>query len=533
MKSFNTTGLCNPDKHYMVDITEQTKQIAKMVEKGLYFTINRARQYGKTTTLAALESRLKEHYLVVFIDFQGIGNDSFKNEGTFSQALARVLMDACEFGSVEIPSRYMDAFENLNRLDTERVKLDDIFRIFLRWCRESEKPIVLMIDEVDSATNNQVFLDFLAQLRLQYLKREGNSKFITFQSVILAGVTDVRNLKRKLHPEEEHKFNSPWNIAADFKVDMSLHEDGIAGMLQEYEADHKTGMDVNGVAKEIYAYTNGYPFLVSRICQLIDTEIVGDERCGSLDTAWTCEGVFEAVRLILLEKNTLFDTLMGKVYDNQELRDTLERILLAGETLLYNPDDMQVADAEMYGFVQNAGGTVVVANRIFETRLYNFFLNTGERKNAPIYQSGIQEKDGLIVDGHLQMERLLRRFVECFDDIYGDRNEIFDEEEGRRRFLLYLRPIINGTGNYYIEAQTRNKERMDLVIDYLGERFVIELKIWRGKAYHQRGEIQLADYLDHYHLKKGYMLTYSFNRNKTVGIERIEIGDKELIEAMV
>lgn len=84
-----------------------------------------------------------------------------------------------------------------------------------KWCRISEKPIVLMIDEVDSATNNQVFLDFLAQLRWYYLKRD---RLPTFRSVILAGVYDVKNIKRKIRPDDEHKMNSPWNIAADFDV---------------------------------------------------------------------------------------------------------------------------------------------------------------------------------------------------------------------------------------------------------------------------------------------------------------------------
>ncbi len=46
--------------------------------------------------------------------------------------------------------------------------------------------------------------------------------------------------------------------------------------------------------------------------------------------------------------------------------------------------------------------------------------------------------------------------MEHFDCIYGDQSEEFDEDEGRRRFLLYIRPIINGTGNYYIEAETRD-----------------------------------------------------------------------------
>lgn len=93
-----------------------------------------------------------------------------------------------------------------------------------------------------------------------------------------------------------------------------------------------------------------------------------------------------------------------------------------------------------------------------------------------------------ISKGRLDMDMVIRKYVESFDDIYGDQNQKFDEAEGRRRFLLYLRPIINGSGNYHIEEQTRNTRRMDVVVDYLGERFVIELKIWRGIAYHRQGE---------------------------------------------
>ena len=74
---------------------------------------------------------------------------------------------------------------------------------------------------------------------------------------------------------------------------------------------------------------------------------------------------------------------------------------------------------------------------------------------------------------------------------------------------------------------------MDIVIDYLGERFVVELKIWRGEAYHEKGELQLANYLDYYHLDKGYMLTYSFNKSKNTNLTTKTIQDKTLIEAFV
>lgn len=63
------------------------------------------------------------------------------------------------------------------------------------------------------------------------------------------------------------------------------------------------------------------------------------------------------------------------------------------------------------------------------------------------------------------------------NDIYGANDEKFIEDHGRKLFLLYLKPIINGTGNYYIEAQTRDARRTDVIVDYLGEQFVVELKI--------------------------------------------------------
>ena len=62
MKVFTTTGACIPENNYMVDITERLKKIRKMVDAGDYFTINRARQYGKTTTLTALKKYLKDEY---------------------------------------------------------------------------------------------------------------------------------------------------------------------------------------------------------------------------------------------------------------------------------------------------------------------------------------------------------------------------------------------------------------------------------------------------------------------------------------
>jgi hypothetical protein len=76
-------------------------------------------------------------------------------------------------------------------------------------------------------------------------------------------------------------------------------------------------------------------------------------------------------------------------------------------------------------------------------------------------------------------------------------------------------------------------ERTDVIVDYNGEQFVIEMKIWYGNNYHTRGEQQLTQYLDYYHLDKGYMLSFNFNKNKEIGIKEITIGEKILVEAVV
>ena len=44
-KKFNVTGLCLPEYHYMVDISDKVEEIKTYIEAGEYFTINRARQY--------------------------------------------------------------------------------------------------------------------------------------------------------------------------------------------------------------------------------------------------------------------------------------------------------------------------------------------------------------------------------------------------------------------------------------------------------------------------------------------------------
>ena len=528
MKEFNTTAVCIPKKHYMVDLSERVAEIKKLVDAGKYFTINRARQYGKTTTLKALQQALINDYIVLNLSFERVTEANFSSEQSFVKAFCRLFKKNPALYS-SIPEEIRNQFEEYINRKEDKAEMDELFLTLGEWCSISEKPIVMFIDEADSATNNQVFLDFLAGLRAGYISRDTDD-VPTFQSVILAGVTDVKHLKSKIRDDAEHKVNSPWNIAADFDIDMSLSESGIKGMLDEYEADHHTGMDTAAIAKSIREYTNGYPFLVSRICQLLDEDV---SRTMTLEEAWTNRGIDEAVKLILAENNTLFQSLTKNLDYYPELKTSIRSILMEGTRFTYNAQQDAVVQMQMYGLIRNDHNTVRVANRIFETMLYNLFLSDEELKQNVFSREGELAKNIFIEDGKLNVRLILSRFIDTYHEVCGPLEERFKEKDGREQFLLYLKPIINGTGNYYIEAQTRDQRRTDVIIDYLGQQYIIELKIWYGERYNADGEKQISEYLDYFGLITGYMLSFNFNKKKESGVKRVQIGDKVLFEGVV
>lgn len=289
---FNTTGICNPAEHYMVDLTRRLLEVKKLIDEGKYFTINRARQFGKTT-----------------------------------------------------------------------------------------------------------------MLRGYYINR---SRFATFQSVILAGVCDIRNLKRKMRPDEEHKDNSPWNIAADFDVDMSFSAEQINEMLLDYANDHGSDMDTEMIAQEIYDYTSGYPYLVSRLCQLID-----EMQNNGNHAAWLHEGVLESVRSLVRESNSLFDDMAKKVKDYPELEEMLRDLLFCGKSIPFNLGTELVSIGAMFGFLKDEDGQVAIANRIFEIWFCNLFI-AQDAIDSKTYETGQQLKGQFVTDNGLDIDRILRKFQKSY-----------------------------------------------------------------------------------------------------------------------
>lgn len=332
----------------------------------------------------------------------------YDSEYTFCRRFCGLLYDAVYYGEAAgIPKDLVEQCHAMS-LSDNKTDFRDLSNFISKLYLHAEKPIVLIIDEVDQASNQETFLSFLGTLRDKYLKRKNRP---TFQSVILAGVYDIKNLKLKIREEAEHQYNSPWNIASPFLVDMSFSTEDIAGMLSEYEKDNDTHMDISYMAEQIYEYTMGYPFLVSAICKIMDEQIIGRNGIDNKSKVWSRDGFLEAVKILLYSSNTLFD-------------DIIKHLL-----------------------------------------------------------------------GYPELSKMSQNTIRRID--------------------------------------TPDKNRTDVVVDYRGKQYVIEMKIWRGDEYNRKGEEQLIGYLDEYHLKKGYMLTFNFNKKKQTGVQEVIIEDKTLVEVVV
>lgn len=95
-----------------------------------------------------------------------------------------------------------------------------------------------------------------------------------------------------------------------------------------------------------------------------------------------------------------------------------------------------------------------------------------------------------------------------------------------------LKPIVNGVGNYYIEAQTRDERRTDVIVDYLGEQFVVELKIWRAVNIMKEEKYNWLIIWNIIIRGKDICSALTLVKQKT-GLKEIIIGNKTIVEAVV
>ncbi len=521
-KKFNITGACFPAQHYMADTSRKFDRIRAMVEAGDYFVINRPRQYGKTTLLFQLSKALNrsEDWMAFNLSFEGIGDVVFQEESQFCQVFLNLMsQEMADCGLVRQAEMLLEASQKTN-------SLAQLSQEITRFARANPQKLVLLIDEVDKSSNNQLFISFLGMLRNKYLRRYFPSDQ-TFHAVVLAGVHDVKTLKSKIRPEADQKYNSPWNIAADFKVDMNLQPNEIQPMLEEYAADRQVETDAPAVAARLFHYTAGYPFLVSKLCKMFDEEILPEKTVR----AWTTEDVDAAAGVLITETNTNFDSLIKNLENYPELYNLTWRIVVEAEAIPFVQSNPTISLGVMHGIFKEADG-LAIHNRIYGAFISSYMsskLLTGADSHNIMLHAGPWIAPG----NRLDLEKALLRFQSFMKAEYSKHDRDFLERQGRLLFLAFLKPILNGHGHSFKEPQISEERRLDLVITFYQHRYVAELKVWRGEAAHARGLAQLAAYLDLLGLDTGFLVIFDHSAAKSWRQEWIETAGKRVFAVWV
>ncbi|MDU9050807.1 MAG: AAA family ATPase [Candidatus Electrothrix sp. Rat3] len=519
-KKFHYTGTCIPERHFTVDISAKLDAVMELIDAGEYFTVNRPRQYGKSTFMFLLAKRLRseKENLALKISFEALGRSAFADEAAFSTAFLSLLKKQCVLHDME--ERLKSATTGSSQTFTD---LDSFITEFTKG-----KKVVLLIDETDAATDNALFLQFLGLLRSKYLARnEGEDS--TFHSVILAGIHDVKNMKHKISPESGGT-NSPWNIAADFEIDLTFSSSDIETMLQEYADERKVDMDIAAVACRLHFFTSGHPFLVSKVCYLLDTVIMQP------DSSWREEDVDQAVDHILREKNTNFESLIKNLENNSELYRLVENILLKDIQLEYSEDNRLISQGVTYGiFGRERTKPLHIHNRIYKERIYNYItlnLKIGQLIDKNIEQYSSQNQ--FVTHEHtLDFEKVLTKFQQFMKEQYSPKDTAFVERNWRLLYLAFLKPIINGHGFDFKEVQISEEKRLDVVITYNRQKYINELKIWKGAEQHKKGIAQLVDYLNRQGRDQGFLVIFDFRKKMEYRQEKITVQGKGIFMVWV
>jgi hypothetical protein len=343
---FNTAGPCDPGRHYMLPPERRLPEVRKLIEQAHYFVVHAPRQTGKTTAFRALaESLVAEgRFAALYTSCeagQAAGSDL---ESGVSAVLETLRQDA----AIRLPPELYPPAEDPSLDPTTRLR-----DLLIRWARQSPKPIILFLDEIDSLVDG-VLLSVLRQLRSGYPERPESFP----QSVALVGLRDVRDYRLQARPDAQSLGTaSPFNIKVESLTLRNFTAGEVAELYEQHTAD--TGQVFTPEAKRLsFELTGGQPWLVNALARQAVEKLVPD-----LAIPVTAEVIEQAKEILIQRRDTHLDSLIDRLREPRVQR--VIEPLLAGEILSPEVLDDDVRLVEDLGLVATTPGGLTIANPIY------------------------------------------------------------------------------------------------------------------------------------------------------------------------
>lgn len=484
-REFYTFGPVNPATHYHVNRVGVKAEIQQKIDKGRYFTLNAARQSGKTTLFREVIARLqneKTHFGILL---------SFEAFRSYSWA------DFYEQLGLRLAEQTVPALQSLSDLDTLPSPLSLRHHgDFIRWLEQvrqiMNRPGILIIDEFD-AIGSELAEPILAAFRDMYLNRHLPT-VSALQSIMLVG---VRNIPALLGGSQ-----SPFNIADQYEVPYFTETETV-DLLRQHTTETGQPFD-DEVVEAIYRECEGQPFLANRLGQILTQELVQNR-----STPITLNHLDQALTDLLTENNTHFASITSKAIPH---RSTLLPIIFYDERRSNFRNEI-IQELIMYGILRQVPENTIRVARIANPIYRKLLILTFTPPQGTLDYNG-SFRHRYLIDGVLDLESLLDGFTEMMREhgitlLRSKKTDRPLEIGGQYLLLSYLTAALDSIGGHVTLEAVNSAGEMDLLIFYRQARFIIETKLWYGLRHFEKGQAQLANYLLAAHQEKGYIVLFS------------------------
>ena len=472
MRVYNTSGPCDPAKHYTVMREALVAEGQKLVDQGRYFTIFSPRQAGKTTWFQFLFRQLQEQrYTPIWISLEGLRT---LGKERFYTALDHLLRRELVVEGITADVPITDAFA---------------FQLLFAEPQTKTRQLVLVIDEFE-AIPEAVVSEFLHTLRALYHKRQ----FHALHSLILVGVSTLAELVVS--------SASPFNVVDQLQISYFTFAE-VNELIQQHVSESGQIFEAE-VIKAIYDNTQGQPGLVCALCQHLVTKIVPDFR-----QPVRMEHFYPTLKHFLTER---FDkNILNIVQKAREKQSFMLRVLFDETPIPFNLNEPTIAYLYAHGAIDNIDGFVQVPVPLYSKALIAAFrpLINGETEHFIV--SAHETLREYVTPNSLNLHALLTKY-QAYVQRRGFR--AFNTEQLKESawhysldgFLHFFIEQLNG--EIFIKVPS-GRGQTDLLILYQQQKYVIETKIFRSAPQVEKGKQQLADYLTSEGLTEGYYVVFS------------------------
>ncbi len=478
----------------MLSPTSRLPDLEGLIAQENYFVIHAPRQTGKTTAMISLAQELtsSEHYAAVMVSVE-IGSAYNDDPGAAEVAILPTWRDTIED---TLPQDLQPPTWNYPE-PGQRI------RASLRaWAQACKRPVVLLIDEIDSL-ENETLISFLRQLREGYRGRPKNFP----QSVGLIGLRDVRDYKYASGGSERLNTSSPFNIKVGSFTLRNFNSAEVAELYQQHTDD--TGQVFTSHASAFaFELTQGQPWLVNALAKEIVEKMVKDRTITI-----THEHIFKAKEILIARKDTHLDSLAERLQESR-VQAIIEPMLAGLELGNVPPDDIQFVIDLGLCTIDPLGG-LRIANPIYREILPRVLTITPMASLPQISPTWLTEQ------GELNTESLLKAFIKFWrqhgEPLLGTTG--YHEVAPHLVLMAFLHRVVNGGGTLEREYAIGN-DRMDLCLRYGSTTLGIELKVWRNKKGdpEEEGLEQIDSYLARIEENSGWLVIFD-RRSKAAPIQ--------------